>query len=235
MTSLLDKSTPVPVVESFHPRILYATQAIAWENADYAENDSSPAGTGGREVSIKSRQIRFNSTLCTRDKPISNQFLIERCCQSQPTTHKCTQASFKHTIIKTALGTKCQELPDKIPPQTYAQRHTQSQGTQRGGLSSEGRNRRISTINYNISSPPKQFQEKAKPAFHTPQFNEFKPMAVLPAERLHRRVNWPPGSWRPPDRGGSSTTHPISRMGINPTPSPEGSETHPITFKNLNL
>ena len=186
-------------------------------------------------MSIKSRQIRFNSTLCTRDKPISNQILIERCCQSQPPTHKCTQASFKHTIKKTALRTQCQELTDKIPPQAYTQRHTKSKGMQRGGLSSQGRNRRKSTIKYNLSSSLKQFQEKAKPAFPTPQFNEFKPIAVLPAERLHRRVNWPPGSWRPPDRGGASTTHPVSRVGIKPTPSLMSYETQRITFKNLNL
>ena len=174
MTSLLDKSTPVPEVESFHPRILYATQAIAWENADYAENDSFPAGTGGREVSIKSRQIRFNSTLCLGDKLISYQIFIERCSQSQPPTHKCTQASFKHTIKKTVLGTQCQELPDKISPQTYAQQHTQSQGTHRGGLSSKGRNRRKSTIKYNLSAPPKHFKKRqilASPLLNSTNLN----------------------------------------------------------------
>ena len=27
-------------------------------------------------------------------------------------------------------------------------------------------------------------------------------------KRLHRRVNWPPGSWHPPDRGRISDAHP---------------------------
>ena len=27
-------------------------------------------------------------------------------------------------------------------------------------------------------------------------------------ERFHRRVNWPPGSWHPPDRGSTLTEYP---------------------------
>ena len=32
-------------------------------------------------------------------------------------------------------------------------------------------------------------------------FQGFQPMTEPYTERLHRRVNWPPGSWHPPDRG----------------------------------
>ena len=29
-------------------------------------------------------------------------------------------------------------------------------------------------------------------------------------ERFHRRVNWPPGSWHPPDRRNPVDVHPLS-------------------------
>ena len=32
-------------------------------------------------------------------------------------------------------------------------------------------------------------------------------MSVLFTERFHRRVNWHPGSWPPPDRGSTLTGH----------------------------
>ena len=37
-------------------------------------------------------------------------------------------------------------------------------------------------------------------------------------ERLHRRVNWPPGSWHPPDRGRFSDAHP--GLGVSVTTRP---------------
>ena len=66
-------------------------------------------------------------------------------------------------------------------------------------------------------------------------FSQVNPMTVLYTERLHRRVNWPPGCWRPPDRGRPLCRRPhppdAFRMGSwNTGPEPET-----ITFHKLIL
>ena len=54
-------------------------------------------------------------------------------------------------------------------------------------------------------------------------------------ERLHRRVNWPPGSWRLPDRGRISAAHSGLWESITPRPVKPDRETSSNTFKDFNL
>ena len=54
-------------------------------------------------------------------------------------------------------------------------------------------------------------------------------------ERLHRRVNWPPGSWHPPDRGRFSAAHPGLWESITPRTVKPDREISIITFKDFNL
>ena len=66
-------------------------------------------------------------------------------------------------------------------------------------------------------------------------FSQVDSMTALYTERLHRRVNWPPGCWRPPDRGRPLCRRPdppdAFRMGSwNTGPEPET-----ITFHKLIL
>ena len=54
-------------------------------------------------------------------------------------------------------------------------------------------------------------------------------------ERLHRRVNWPPGSWHPPDRGSISAAHPILCESVTPRTVKPDREISIHTLKDFNL
>ena len=55
------------------------------------------------------------------------------------------------------------------------------------------------------------------------------------AESPHRRVNLPPGSWRPPDRGRISSVHPELWESITPRSVKPAREISITTFKEFNL
>ena len=54
-------------------------------------------------------------------------------------------------------------------------------------------------------------------------------------ERLYRRVNWPPGSWHPPDRGSISDVHPGLGVLVTPRPVKPDREYSIHTLKDFNL
>ena len=54
-------------------------------------------------------------------------------------------------------------------------------------------------------------------------------------ERLHRRVNWPPGSWRPPDRGRISAAHSGLCESVTPRTVKPDREISSNTFKDFTL
>ena len=54
-------------------------------------------------------------------------------------------------------------------------------------------------------------------------------------ERLHRRVNCPPGNWHPPDRGRISGAHPGSSVAVTPRPVKPDREISIHTHKDFNL
>ena len=62
MTTLLDKSTPVPEVKGFH-QLNFTPKAHAYQGKSLQENHLNQSGIGGREVGTqKSRFIEKNYT-----------------------------------------------------------------------------------------------------------------------------------------------------------------------------
>ena len=190
MTSLLDKSTPVPVVDGFLSLDL-TPKAHACRGKSFKENHLHNAGTGGREVGNPKSgliQDRYISGV-NRNHTVSRYryFLKGKC---SPNEHGLTIASGKLKIAQ-HMSIQSFSQPEKLVPKQLART----------------RYPKHSYINRSSHKSLLVYRIKQQLPFRTPLLSGRCSMTKSFTEHFHHRINWPLVSWQLPDHGSTFTEH----------------------------
>ena len=258
MTSLLDKSTPVPTVVGFHLHNFSTKQADACAGKSYVEKLILPIGTGGRRVdkpislkrhsrlypswdikrwNIRSTITRINQVSQDNLNSVYISYLNYKCKLSgrDAITPQNQSPTIDYYKSRCALNCLHEESPTKVSHRTHSTRirtHSTKRKPQSRATSQK-------QLDYRRSLRWDQCLAHKISILKNPGFFEERPSYIqgtypstckIP-DYSNKFACCPPGSWHPSDHGSKITGHPHPQDNPQAVKSVAGLNFKSIQFK----